>query len=204
MPASRSRLSLSERREQAFELFARGWSNQDVAKKLRVNRDTVKGYREKYEANLHAQARANPDFLKDVVANTIRALQELDRIRADAWKHMEPRTVKHEIQCPNCEHEWEIKLRHEITDKERASYHSVLLKAQDQRAKLFGIMGIKQEVFIALVQVKTVQDMLLEFISETLCPADKAALEQFLLKPELQSYMNGPTAILDLPSEEVA
>ena len=210
MPKSNSKMTLSERREKAFEYFSRGYTNRKVASILKVNKDTAAGYRRKYEENLQAQARANPDFLKDIAANTVRSLEELDRIREDAWSHMESRTVKVEHTCPECETEYETKIRYEITDKERVAYQSVLLKAQDQRSKLFGVMGVKQEVFIALVQVKAVQDLILEFISNSLCPADKAALEAFLLTPELQAYMTGTrgldaaNGILDLPSEELA
>lgn len=186
---AKSKLGLSQRRERAFECFAKGWTNTDVAKDLNVHMDTVAGYREKYEASIHAQAAANPNFLKDVVSNTIRSLEELDRIRADAWKHLEQRKIRVEHECPECEHTWRETMYVDVSDQTRAQYHNVLLKAQDQRSKLFGVLGIKQEVFVAIMQVKIVQDRILEWMSMNLEGDVREALAQFL-ETELGEYVN--------------
>lgn len=194
MPKTRSKLSLSERREQAYVLFAKGYTNARVAEELKVNKDTVKGYRDRYESSVQAQAAANPAFLRDVVANTFRSLAELDQIREDAWAHMKRRKEKREfvVECPECEYEFTFvaKLDYEIPDQTRVQYQNVLLKAQDQRSKLFGIMGVKQEVMVAMMQVKMVQDRLLHFMAEHLCAADRVELEEFLQSPELAKYMS--------------
>lgn len=212
MPKTKSKMSLSERREAAFKLFSRGYTNVAVAEELKVSRDTVKAYREKYDASIHAQAQANPNYLRDVVARTFQSLDELDQIREDAWKHMQRRKEKREfdIECPDCGSEFVFvaKLDFEISDQTRAQYHNVLLKAQDQRSKLFGVMGVKQDVMIAVMQVKMVQDKLLQFMADHLCAADREELETFLQTPELQRYMATSSlepakGLLELPSEEV-
>lgn len=186
---TKSKLGLSQRRERAFECFAKGWTNTDVARDLNVHMDTVASYREKYEERIHAQAASNPNFLKDVVSNTIRSLEELDRIRADAWKHLEPRKHRVEHECPECEHTWRETTYFDVSDQTRAQYHNVLLKAQDQRAKLFGVLGIKQEVFVAIMQVKIVQDRILEWMSTNLEGDVREALAEFL-ENELGEYVN--------------
>lgn len=189
---SKSKLGLSQRRERAFELFARGYTNTDVARDLTVHMDTVARYRGLYEERIHAQAAANPNFLKDVVNNTMRSLEELDRIRADAWKHLEPRTTKVVHECPECETTWTEKEKVEVSDQTRAQYHNVLLKAQDQRSKLFGVLGVKQEVFVAIMQVKIVQDKVLEWMAENLEGDLRDALATFLVE-ELGEYVNPAT-----------
>lgn len=196
MAKSKSKLGLSARRERAFECFAKGWTNTDVARDLKVHMDTVASYRTKYEERIHAQAAANPNFLKDVVTNTVRSLEELDRIRADAWKHMEPRRVRVMRVCPECEHEWREVEYHDVSDQTRAQYLNVLLKAQDQRSKLFGVLGVKQEVFIAIMQVKVVQDQILDWLGQNLEGDARDRLADFLESPELSEYMGGTQSAL--------
>lgn len=206
MPRSNSKLGLSQRREKAFESFAKGYTNTDVAKLLKVHMDTVAGYRRLYEERIHSQAAANPNFLKDVLTNTVRSLEELDRIRADAWKHVENRKKKVTRECPECEHTWREIEEIEVSDQTRATYHNVLLKAQDQRSKLFGVLGVKQEVFVAIMQVKVVQDKLLEWMATNLCAGDREALAVFM-ETELQEYMGSPTqaalGAIDVASVEI-
>lgn len=200
---SKSKLGLSARRERAFECFAKGWTNTDVAKDLKVHMDTVAGYRELYEERIHSQAAANPNFLRDVVSNTIRSLEELDRIRADAWQRMEPRRIRVEHECPACEHVWKEVEYRDVSDQTRVQYHNVLLKAQDQRAKLFGVLGVKQEVFVAIMQVKIVQEKILDWMGTNLEGEAREALATFL-ETELREYvMPGNNNVLDVSSEEI-
>lgn len=184
MAKSKSKLSLSERRELAFQLFARGYTNRDVASRLRVSEDTAGSYRKHYEERIHAQAAANPAFLRDVLSNTVRSLTELDAIRADAWQHLEPRSVK--FECTECGHREKVKI--EVSDQTRAQYHNVLLKAQDQRSKLFGVLGVKQEVLVAVAQIIQVRDKMIEWMGRNLCAEDREALASFL-EGELGAYM---------------
>lgn len=203
MPKSKSKLGLSQRRERAYELMAKGWTNAAIARDLGVHVDTITGYRRKYEESLHAQAAANPNFLRDVLTNTIRSLTELDMIRADAWKHMEDRTIRTPVTCPHCEEEFTLKERIEVSDETRARYHGILLKAQDQRAKLFGVLGVKQEVFIAIMQVKVVQDKILEWLATNVQGDLRESLATFL-ETELSEYMGtaNPLTAIDTTAIE--
>jgi hypothetical protein len=211
MPVSNSKLSLSQRREKAFSLFARGYTNVDVARKLKVNKDTAANYRELYEKRIHAQAAANPGFLRDVLANTIRALEELDTIRSDAHKQIsEKRFITRTIECEHCGEESELRLEMPIGDDARTKYLNVLLKAQDQRSKILGVLGVKSEVIAAMMQIKVVQDLMLKFMMTTLCANDRKELEAFLSSPEMVAYVGGPASafdgmedILELESTEV-
>jgi hypothetical protein len=196
MPKSKSRLSLSKRRERAFELFARGYTNKDVKADLGVSGDTVANYRKLFEERVHAQAASNPEFISDVLTNTLRLLTESDQVRADAWKHLEERTVK--IECPKCEHGFKVKVP--VTDQVRAQYHNVILKALDMRAKLFGILGVKAEMFAAVQSTQYVQAKMIEWMMKNLQPADRDSLASFM-ETELSEYVGGP--ILELPSAEV-
>jgi DNA-binding CsgD family transcriptional regulator len=203
---TKSKLTLSQRRERSFELFARGYTNKDVASVIGVSEETAGSYRRLYNERLHAQAASNPGFLRDVLTNTMRALEELDQIRADAWKHLENRTIKELVECPDCGAEHKVKFSFPVSDQSRAQYHNVLLKAQDQRSKLFGVLGVKQEFFIAIMQVKVVQDKLLEWMAQNLCADDREALANFM-QTELSEYMGGPAQafdVIDVPALEEA
>lgn len=204
MPKTKSKKNLSQRRERAFQLFARGYTNTDVKKDLNVSMETVAGYRKLFNERLHAQAAANPNFLSEVVENSMRALEELDHIRADAWQRMEPRKVKRVIECPECEHVWKETEIIEVSDQTRAQYHNVLLKAQDMRAKLFGVLGVKQEIFVAVMNIQVVQNKILEWLAENIEGDTREALAVFLETPEMAAYMGQqPLGVLDLPSEEM-
>lgn len=199
MPRGRtkSRKPREERLQDAFECFAKGMNDTAAARIVGVTRQTAAVYRGLYEKGLHARAQTNPRFLQEIVANTFRALEELDLVRADAWKQLEPRKVKRTIECPNCEHEWKETELYPVSDQSRAQYHNVLLKAQSERAKLLGLLGVKHEMFVAIMQVKFVQDKLLEFMSRSLCAECREALEGFLMLPELVDYM-GTGNVLDV------
>lgn len=198
MARTKSNLSLSQRREESFKMFARGHTNVEVARALKINKDTAASYREHYEKRIHAQAAANPGFLRDVLVNTFRALEEIDQIRSDAWKQIsEERTISYEIECGECGAELEARLQMPMGDEARTKYQNVLLKAQDQRAKILGVLGVKSEVIAAMMQIKSVQDAILKFMVEKLCHDDKQELEAFLTSPEMSGYFGGAVQAFD-------
>lgn len=199
MPKTKSKLTLSQRREKAYELFARGYTNKDVKERLHVSNDTVANYRKQYNERIHAQAAANPKLLQDVVSNVIRTLEELDQIRADAWKKMEPRTRKVKIECPECGHRWKEVESYEVSDQTRAQYLNVLLKAQNERNKLFGVIGIKQEAFSMMMQTQIVQNRIIEWMMNNLEGDIREALANFL-ETELSEYMQNQTPLASLTS----
>lgn len=204
MPKSKSKLGLSQRRERAFQLFARGYTDVDVRKDLGVAKDTVAGYRRQYEANISAQATANSELLSQVIGNTMRSLQELDMIRADAWQHMESRTVRTRITCPHCEEEFIHKLVYEVSDQTRAQYHNVLLKAQGERTKLFGLIGVKQEMMARYESINALSQLILAFMVEELCNADRLKVAD-LVEKHMAAH-GGMPVVLELDpadSEEI-
>jgi hypothetical protein len=208
MAASKSKLGLSERREKAFELFAKGYTNVDVAKRLRINKDTAGKYRTLYDKRIHAQAAANPGFLRDVLANTIRALEELDQIRADAHQQIsDKRTIKRTIECEHCGEESELRLDWPIGDDARTKYLNVLLKAQDQRSKILGVLGVKSEVIAAMMQIKVVQDAILRWLVENVKGELRDSLDDFLTTT-LSEYLGAGSQasafdVLELESAEL-
>lgn len=184
----------------AFSLFAKGYTNADVAKKIRVNKDTAASYRTLYEQRIHAQAAANPSFLRDVLANTMRALEELDQIRSDAWKQIsEDRYYTFETECDHCGEDIKKRVKVPIGDDNRVKYQNVLLKAQDQRSKILGVLGVKAEVIAAMTQIKIVQDQILRWLTENVEGELRDRLETFLTT-ELREYMDGSSTahVLDV------
>lgn len=156
---SRSPLRVGARKQRAFEMFGKGYSNVEVADDLQVTPGTASRYRKEYEAQLQSQVKANPELLKDVLGNTVRALEELDKVRAAAWEV------------------------HDNTNSEnvRLSALGRITAAQDQRAKLFGLFGVKAEYFLHVEQVRAQQHKIIEFLTKELCPADRIKLEEYLI-----------------------
>lgn len=166
--STRSALTLSERREEASALYLKGFTPSEVAKKLHVTWDTAKSYKAWHEDRISQQAKENPQLLADVLKNTVEMLAELDQVRAAAWRTFhtaESRQIK--LQALN-----------------------TIRQAQQDKAKLFGLFGVKQDFYTLVVNVKTVQDRILEFLARELCESDRRKLETFLTSPELQQYMS--------------
>jgi hypothetical protein len=159
----------------AFEMFLKGRTVTEVADAVGVAPDTASRYKAEYEQRWQEYARANPSFLRDILANTIRSLEELDTVRRSAWDRYE----------------------NTVSDSIRAQMLNTVLKAQEQRAKLLGVLGVKAE-FLALVNnVQIVQNKLLDFMSRELCAADRAKLERFMLT-ELREYLDVADDTLEL------
>lgn len=198
---TKSKLTLRQRREKAYRLFAQGVDDRDVATELKVSRKTVAAYRQRYEGIITEEAGNSPTLLQDVLKSTVRALRELDMIRADAWKRLTEKPTKYKFDCEHCGEELVIELPLPPTDQNRVQYQNVLLKAQEQRAKLLGVLGVKQEVFIQFNNIKIVQDKVLEWMGRNLCATDRERLAVFM-ETELAQYLGSPEAI-EAPSYEV-
>lgn len=152
------RMGIGQRKEVAYELFKRGYTNAETAREIGIHPDTVTRYRRSYEEQLQAEVNANPHLLRDVLGNTLRSLEELDRVRAAAWKDYQEAT----------------------SATAKKGFLDLAIKAQSERAKLFGLMGVKQDTLVYINGVKEVQDKLMDFMTKELCPADRAKLEKYL------------------------
>ena len=160
MPRGRtnSQYPLAERKKRAFELFLQGRSKLDVAEEIGVSEDTAHRYHAQYEEQIREEAEANPRLLLNYLENTIRALQENELIRSRAWERYEGST----------------------SDTIKAQMLNIALKAQSERAKLFGLLGVKQEFFAHVQRVQHLQTRLIEFMRTELCDADRIKLERLL------------------------
>lgn len=152
------KMGIGQRKEVAFELFKKGYTNAETAREIGIHPDTVTRYRRAYEERLAEEVSANPHLLRDVLGNTLRSLEELDRVRAAAWKDYQEAT----------------------SATAKKGFLDLAIKAQSERAKLFGLMGVKQDTLVYINGVKEVQDKLMDFMTKELCPADRAKLEKYL------------------------
>lgn len=189
---TRSDLTRGERTERAFDLFSRGYSNADVARKLRVHRNTAANYRVLYEEKLKQAKLDNPAFLQDILGNTLRLVGELEQIQREAWRNHEKAKRKTTVECPHCE---KIVFHEDSDPVLRDRILNTLLKAQSERAKLMGVIGVKAEFMALVAQVKAVQDKLLTFMATELCEADREKLDRYLSGSEMSAYMGSSGAI---------
>lgn len=167
--ATASPYRLGERRRRAFELFLQGQTVSEVAEELRISLNTAIRYKKRYEGELAEQAAANPSLLRNHLENTVRALNELDLVRRKAWDSYEGST----------------------SDQTRAQMLNIALKAQSERAKLFGLFGVKQEYFAHVQQVNLIQQRLLSFMARELCAEDRTKLELYITT-ELREFLEAP------------
>lgn len=182
MPRSASTLTLSERREAASDLFLKGFTVADVAKKLDITWDTAKSYKRWHEKRITEQARANPQLLSDVLKNTVAMLAELDQVKAAAWRTYHGKGVGAQT---------------------RLQALNTIRQAQNDKAKLYGLFGVKQDFYTLVANVKLVQDRVLDFLARELCSEDRTKLERFLMSPELQQYMQTPSLALPMGDDDV-
>jgi hypothetical protein len=201
MPASRSPYTRSERREKAFDLFRKGYGPTDVGRKLKVSKNTALALKRRYEEAIKDEVRQRPDMMSDVLGNTLRSLEELDLVRKDAWRRLEGRS---DHECPECG--TLLACSHSLPIQSATQLHGVILKAQEQRVKLFGLMGVKQEYFIHVQNIQVVQMLILEFLQNELCEADRMKFTTWMDErmPQLtQGSSENALPILDVDSEEV-
>lgn len=189
----------SQRIERATELFSRGYSNMDVARDIGISRNTATAYRKIYEERLKTKTAENPRFLHDIIGNTVRQIEELDEARKALWKDYELARVGLEIECESCE---EVMLVPVASMTTRNSLMANIIKVQDQRSKLYGVIGVKAEFFAMVAGVKAVQDALLAFMSAELCPADRAKLDRYMDSPEIAQYLTGAPEAIEAQSWE--
>lgn len=183
---SQSPYPLGQRRRLAFEKYVQGWTPTEVAGLLQVSLKTACRYRDEYEAEVTKQARENPGLLTDFLENTERMLRENNMIRARAWEGYEVASAPKKIECPECGEELHWPSASHATINQ---YLNTITKAQDQRAKLLGMFGVKAEFFTMVNNVRLLQDLLLQFMRAELCSADKAKLERLLTEGQGASLM---------------
>lgn len=172
-------------------MFMKGNSNKAVAEKLQVGADTVARYRKEYEERISEIAKANPGMLRKVIENTIVALEENSQIRQHAWEEYEALKAPRDVECPSCGASMAVPgggatIRNQLL--------KTILAAQDQRARIFGLFGVKQEFFIMVQNVRIVQEKLTEFLRTRLTPEQRQEVESFMVN-ELGEYLGS-----DLPS----
>lgn len=105
------------------------------------------------------------------------------------------------MACPSCEADVTVPASsHSLLNQ----YLATLIKAQEQRAKLFNLFGVKQEYFLHVSAIQQVQTKLLEFMRISLCADDRSKLEEFMAT-ELAPYMEqAPMMALDVVSQEIS
>lgn len=201
MPRGRpgSELSRQERLDRAFTYFRMGYSNADVSRRLRCHPDTSARYRRKYEEHLRSEVSENPGLISDVLGNTLRTLEEIDLVRKDAWHRLRAHSDHDCYEC-GCSLPMPVQSATQL--------HGTILKAQEQRIKLFGLLGVKQEYFIHVQNIQIIQNKILEFMASELCDSDRMRLNDFLDRelPALTERTGDELRlpILDVEGEEVA
>lgn len=172
MPARRRHsMGIGQRKDKARELFAKGYRNAEVAREVGVHPDTVTRYREEYEKSLREQANNNPTLLRDVVQNTVQSLEHLDHVRSEAWK------------------------RYEDADSAqvKATFLNTVLKAESERAKILGLMGVKGDTLAFVQRIKAQQDALIEHMREHLCDDCRPQLIEFIVSNFAEELESLPT-----------
>jgi hypothetical protein len=172
-----STLSLSERRETAFDLFMRGWTNKDIAEAIDVTPETVARYRKDYNDRISEAAASNPGLLAQVLENTIVLLEENAAVRKALWDEYEMAGEGRVFECEECGNEEDMPTP---PNSVRIGILNSLTKAGEQRAKLFGLFGVKAEFFAQVQEVRSLQKDLIEFLTNELCQEDRDKVIAFL------------------------
>jgi hypothetical protein len=190
--------SRSERIELACELFGKAWSDSDVARELKVARNTARSYREIYEQRLKKATEDNPRFLQNIVGNTMRMIEENLLIVKTAWQEYHRATKPIKVECPRCERGFKIPSPDYDT---RNKLLKTILSAHETRAKLYGAMGVKQEFVAMVANVERAQKKLIEFMVNELCDGCRDKLLAYMSTPEMAQYLS-PAGEIEAPAWE--
>jgi transposase-like protein len=164
-------MGIGQRKDKARELFIKGYTNAEVAREVGVHPDTVTRYRREYEQSVRDAANNNPTLLRDVVQNTVQALEHLDRVRAEAWKRYESAE----------------------TGQVKATFLNTVLKAEGERAKILGLMGVKGDTLAFVQRIKAQQEQLTEHMRENLCDECRPMLIDFIVSNFSEDLQMLPT-----------
>jgi len=87
MPKGRtlSKLSYSERKELAFDLFAREWKNIDIARKLEVTPETIANYKRGWEDKKEEALWRDPNYLNNILQHTHERIEQLEQVVRESW-----------------------------------------------------------------------------------------------------------------------
>lgn len=170
-----SPLSRAERLDKAFDYFRMGYSDADVARRLKLHPDTIASYRRKFEDRIQDAVRERPELLNDVLGNTYRVLDELNMVIKDAWKRIGRKRVGICQSCyEECGHD------HPLAPSAVAGFHNIILKATEDRIKVYGLLGVKQEYFMRVQQIEQLQRRILDFMAGEFCEMDRRKLANFM------------------------
>lgn len=174
---TRSRLDLHDRKRLAFEMFTQGHNSRSVAQRLEIHPGTARMYREQWEERIQREAEHNPELLRDVITNTVQALHELDLVRVKAWEEYDEASGRTRLHCPNCDEDVFVAVS---TPQTRNQLLATITRAQELRAKLLGLFGVKAEFMLHVQSIRRIQERLIAFMRTELCSADKQKLERLL------------------------
>lgn len=177
---TKSTLSLSERRYRAAELFQKGYTDTDVARELEVTRNTAASYRRRWREEVKQEAAADPSRFRDVLTNTALQLDEIDQVRKVAWEKLHRQPGKLLIECESCEAEMEYQYSFAPSDTAVVGLLNLLTKTAEQRAKLLGLMGVEQRVFVEIQNVNFVQQKMMWWLGEKLDASQRRDLADFI------------------------
>lgn len=167
---TRSPLSLQLRRETAVELFEKGFSNKDVAKRLKVTPDTALNYRKWYENKAKEEVNDNPNLFSDTQLNIAQFMARNDLMRKSAWK------------------------QYHTTDSKQIKLQAIntLRNLELDRAKTLGLLGVKLDEFARFAKIERVMARVLRFLQQELQnEEDRARLIHMLSEGDVVEYMEG-------------
>lgn len=199
------KLTRIERLQRCFDFFDQGLSNAEVCRRMKLAPNTATKWRRLWAERNRDDLVENQSLLQQVLSNTLQMLRENEQIRRAAWQEYHAGIEIHQAHCDECDALVEFTIGNPVT---RNSSLNTLMKSQEHRAKLLGVLGIKQEFFGMVSAVQAVQEKLLEFLARELCPADRAKLDSYFDSPEMQPYMvqaqSIPVATLQALTQEAS
>jgi predicted transcriptional regulator len=82
---TKSSLSYSERKETAFDLFTRHWTNADIARHLEVTPETISSYKKEWEKLSEEAVWNDPNYLNKILEHTRGRIDELEKVISRTW-----------------------------------------------------------------------------------------------------------------------
>jgi len=78
-------MSYSERKETAFDLFTRHWTNADIARHIGVTPETISNYRREWDKLSEEAAWSDPNYLNKILEHTKARVTELEQVINQTW-----------------------------------------------------------------------------------------------------------------------
>ncbi len=177
------KMPLQDRKAEALRMYSQGASPERVAQRLEVSLETARRYKREFKEEIAREASQSTGLLSSTLPSMIETLNSISKVEFEAWEGYERDSKPVDVPCPECGESLHIDA---APSNSLQSWLKLALEAQKEKAKVFGVVGIKPEVQARNNAIETMHTLILNFMSTQLDSIAREKVQQFVNTPEMR------------------